>query len=351
MTRHVDRLRLLVVGLLIFLVCGAAYSLGEGTLGGIKLDSPPSALLRSSTYGNPDGVIASGGVFNTLRILGPDEVGQGGLPHWAYAIRMEGVGAGQVIWAYNRTPAAIGFLLTGEGADAHVSSIVASLWKNLTASAIVETKKGIRLGDTFTRVLLKYGFPKTLSVLSAPVVERPAAGPGALPAVAGFAGAPGFVSGPTAMGTAAPALRGFGRTRQATQAAMGPSGPVVPTYAGAAPGGVGQLPPATPLAPQYQAASGQFAGAIMGQSFSLSRHMVIGYPDQGVEFALYDMRVVRIQVFPVAIGQPTTTYASGATTTPTTMPAAAPVAAGPSIGSAPGAGGAPAMNMRFGRRR
>jgi hypothetical protein len=297
-----------------FLACGAAYSLGEGTLGGVRLDSPPSALLRTSTYGNPDGVIASGGVFNTLKVLGPEEVGQGGLPHWAYAIRMDGLDASQVIWAYNRPPAAIGFLISGEGADAHVNGIVASLWKKLTTSSIVQTKKGIRLGDSFTKVLLKYGFPQTLAVMSAPIVQQRTTGLGALPAVAGMAGAPSLVSGYAAPGTAAPA--------------MVPSAGPGAGLGVAAPGGYGRLPPATPAVGQSQEASGQFSGVIMGQSLSLSRHMVIGYPEQGLEFALYDMQVVRIQVFAVSLGAPGPSYAAGTTTAPAASavrPTSAPV--------------------------
>lgn len=324
MTRHVDGLRLLAVGALMLLACRAAYSLGEGTLGGVRLDSPPSALLRTSTYGNPDGVIASGGVFNTLKVLGPEEVGQGGLPHWAYAIRMDGLDASQVIWAYNRPPAAIGFLITGEGADAHVNGIVASLWKKLTTSSIVETKKGIRLGDSFTKVLLKYGFPQTLAVMSAPIVQQRTTGLGALPAVAGMAGAPRLMSGATALGTAGPAML----------PSAGPSA----RYGGAAPGGYGRLPPATPVVGQSQEASGQFSGVIMGQSLALSRHMVIGYPEQGLEFALYDMQVVRIQVFPVSLGAPQPSYAAGATTAPAAQAVratSAPVAPTSTAGTAP----------------
>lgn len=349
MIRRNDGVTILLAGLLTVAFCAAAYSLGEGGLGGIRLDSPPSALLRMPAYGNPGGIVTSGGVFNSLKMIGMEDLGPGGLPHWAYAVHMEGMSPGQVLWAYNRGYAAIGFLISGEGADARITAVVASLWNSprhgqIVGSNIVQTKKGIQLGDLFNKVLLKYGFPRTLTVLNAPVTQPQAApGPGALPAALGgrggagpstFAGAP---SGMSALGFRLGARGSSAGTAGGTAAGAG--------YSALAAAGAGRLPPASPLVPRYQEASGQFSGVLMGQQIAMSRHMLVGYPEEGLEFALYDMKVVRIYVYPVAVGAPPAGAGAGATavsTTPTpTGTTYAPAAMMPTAGG---------LSMRFGRR-
>jgi hypothetical protein len=330
--------------------CAAAYALGEGGLGGIRLDSPPSALLRSPAYGNPGGIVTSGGVFNSFKTLGLEDVGPGGLPHWAYAVHMEGMAPSQVLWGYNRGYAAIGFLISGEGADARITAVVASLWNSprppqIVGSNIVQTKKGIQLGDAFMRVVLKYGFPRTLTVLTAPVTQPAAAlGPGALPAALGrpgvagagtFAGAAGGISG---LG-----FRLGGRESSARRSGGSAAGAGYSAFAAA---GAGRLPPASPLVPRYQEGSGQFSGVLMGQQIAMSRHMLVGYPEEGLEFALYDMKVVRIYVYPVAVGAPPAGAGAGAAAvSATSIRAATTYAPGP---TAPTGGG---VSLRLGGRR
>lgn len=349
MIRRTDGLTILLAGLLMVVFCAAAYALGEGSLGGIRLDSPPSALLRSPAYGNPGGIVTSGGVFNSLRMIGMEDLGPGGLPHWAYAVRVEGMAPGQVLWAYKKGYAAIGFLISGEGADARITAVVASLWNSprppqIVGSNIVQTKKGIQMGDAFMRVVLKYGFPRTLTVLTAPVTQpAAAAGPGALPAALGRPG----VAGAGAFAGASGAMSGLGFSFGGRDSSAGRSGGSAAGagYSAFAAAGAGRLPPASPLVPRYQEGSGQFSGVLMGQQIAMSRHMLVGYPEEGLEFALYDMKVIRIYVYPVAVGAPPAGAAAGAMAVSTTRtPTAATYAPAATM---PTGGG---VSLRWGQR-
>ena len=281
----------LLLAALIMPAAAQKFTLGESQLAGIRLQERPTVLLRAPSYGPPDAVIASGGVFNTRMLI---QTEGGGPPPWAQAVWVDGLTQGQVVWIYNRQPVAVAFVITGEGDEAEITDVIVSLWEKMTASSWAETKKGIRLGDTFMKVMLKYGFPETLSVFQGGATAAPAAGgPGALPAAAG-----------SPMLSMAGGASRFGfRSRNRRDEEDFGSAPTVTPVAPAPGSRAGPLPPAAPVAgPTFVERDGHFSGVVMGQQINLSKHMVMGYPQQGIDFYLYDMRVVRIHVYTVSAG-------------------------------------------------
>lgn len=298
------------------------FTLGENQLAGVRLSESPKTLLRLRSYGAPDAVIASGGVFNTRKL---SLAGAGGPPHWAQAVWVDGLGANQVVWMYDRYPVAVAFVITGEGDEAEITDIVVSVWKKMEASSWAVTKKGIRIGDTFLKVVQKYGFPETLVVFQGASTGAPAAGgPGPLPA------ATAATTAATAAGEGSRSLfrRARFRSRRFEDEEESAPAPVVGVAAPAPGTRAGPLPPAAPTAAAVQEGGGHFSGVAMGQQFNLSRHMVLGYPQQGIDFYLYDMRVMRIHVYGVSAGVAPTAPAVPAVASYSTAPTPAAVVPG-----------------------
>jgi hypothetical protein len=105
----------------------------------------------------------------TSEYSGPGQVLTGStsglnLPLAADVVRVARLGRLQVEWIYglgrrdkDLPEVSLGVVITGQGPDAVVSDIIAA---SLTgASALAVTGKGIRLGDPFSSVLGRYGFP------------------------------------------------------------------------------------------------------------------------------------------------------------------------------------------------
>jgi hypothetical protein len=266
----------------LLVVSAAASAFAEGALAGMRVGDPPRRLLDSPIYGPPDAILSSSGILNPtkpLPVTGVGAPGANGLPAWAFAVRFQGLAANQVEWIYNRDPVAIGFVLTGEGLDAQVTNIAVAYWRQLKSSNLATTAKDIRLGDSFAKVLLRYGFPRSLVVLTiSPVAGAPAAPSG-----------PGQGLGPlppvSAMG---PTFAGDRRFAEDEEPGVTPSGARPP--AGVAPLQPGMIQPGAPV--EY---GGQLQVSLAGVQRTFSRHLEIGYT--GIDFTIYDMKVVRIHAY------------------------------------------------------
>jgi hypothetical protein len=278
---------LVFAGLVLLMAATGAFC--EVRLAGIIIGDPPRRLMDSPVYGPPDAILSASGVLNPLKplpLMGIGAAMSGGLPAWAFAVRFQGLAPNQAEWIYNRDPVAIGFVITGEGLDAQVTSIAVSCWRKETQSRVASTAKGIRLGDTFAKVLLRYGFPRSLVVVSVSPVGGmtgmlPGRGPGALPS-------------PSA--PAAPGAREEYMAReiplQALPYGVGPpSAPYTPTP------GAGPMPLTPGSIPMGEAVEydGQLQVTLGGVQRVFSRHMEIGYP--GIDFTIHDMKVIRIHAY------------------------------------------------------
>jgi len=178
---------------------GPAFA--ETRLAGIGIGQSPRALMESAAYGSPAAMITEPLTFNPMSPPSPPVAGYAILPPWAKAVAPAALGKGQVEWIYQRGrkgEIALGFIFQGRGPDAQVSDIIVSTWDRASDRAPqVRTENGVTLGDSFSTVLLRYGYPaqvQTLRVapptpaaptpgLALPAGGRPAAGPMALPSV------------------------------------------------------------------------------------------------------------------------------------------------------------------------
>jgi len=152
-------------------------------LAGIRVGSTPAEV--SERYGSPLGILArrSDGSVDyigsgplapltaaaTLRVdrtpttyRGGGQVLTGstanlGLPPAADIVRVARLGRSQVEWVYLLGDLSLGVVITGHGPDAVVSDIIAASLKRKDARVV--TEKGIRLGDPFSAVIGRYGFP------------------------------------------------------------------------------------------------------------------------------------------------------------------------------------------------
>jgi len=302
--------RIRIVALVMVLVAGAiafaspAWCL-EMKLAGASLGDTPEEILASPNYGPPDGVYAPGNIFNSVKAQ------PGELPPWALAVRMEQISPGQVEWVYNRDPASVGIVLTGEGINAHVTDIIVSLWRTFDASSrMAQTSKGARIGSTFSDVLERYGWPNRLQIIAeagqTQATPRPALGG---PATATGAGPRTFRPGGLRIAMGGRRTGGGGGLAPSSP---GPAGPAPGGFAfgglgggGRRLSGLGPLPSvglgaAVPALPGASAAAGgpitSFT-ADVGQtpSVTFTKSCVASYPS--VDFLIYRMKVFRIHVY------------------------------------------------------
>jgi hypothetical protein len=286
------------------MVCASSAFCLELKLSGASLGDTPEELLASASFGPPDGVFTPGNVFNSTKAQ------PGELPVWAMAVRMEQIAPGQVQWVYNRDPAAVGIVLSGQGINAHVTDIVVSLWRTFEASRVAgsSTSKGARIGSTFADVLERYGWPNRLQIIAeapqTPTTPTLAAAgstmatgirPGAFrPGGIRFslggrrAGAGGRTPQTPALGAAATGAAGlgaFGFGRKTT--GPGPLPGVGPTLAAPLLSGV----------PRVSTGPVTSTTADVGQtpSVTFTKSCILSYPS--VDFLVYRMKVFRIHVY------------------------------------------------------
>jgi hypothetical protein len=298
----------------LMILMAPAFAL-ELELANARIGDTPEEILASPYFGTPDGVFTPGNAFNSTKAM----LGQ--VPPWAMAVQMDQIGAGQVEWVYNREPASIGIVMTGEGINAHVTDIVVSMWKTFGGSDMGQTSKGILLGSEFADMLERYGWPNRLQVIAEAGVTqtqqaRTATGgaraAGALPLAGGVR-----LGGrrPTSAGTAAPrpggGAFGAGPAQLGTSLAPRPAGGAgaglrislggrraIPTSAGPGPlPNVGGAAPATPMLRAAPAGPPNSLEAAVGQTagMTFTRSCIASYPS--VDFVVYRMRVFRIHVY------------------------------------------------------
>jgi len=300
----------------LMLLIAPAYSL-EMKLAGAVLGDTPEEILTSAIFGTPDGIFTPGNTFNSTKAA------TGETPPWAVAVQMEQISADQVEWVYNRDPASVGLVITGAGINAHVTDVVASMWRNFDGSSVAETSKGIVLGTSFSDMLERYGWPNRLQIIAEAGVtqtqQRPVAGAagGARPlgAFGGLSG--GFSLGgrrPTGAtrSTAAPrpGMGTFGAGPRQTGTSLAPrpaSGGLRLNLGGggfgAARRGPGPLPSVGTVGPAVPALRAGPTGppnsleAAVGQTpgVTFTRSCIASYPS--VDFVVYRMKVFRIHIY------------------------------------------------------
>jgi len=317
-----------------FLSARPAAALEEGLLG-IRIGASYRDVVKR--LGNPDGILFSAGgnlMFQTLSPAAPGGLPQFGMqaagaqvPVWVLPLRTAFLNANQSQWVYDRRTKsgfAVGVVLSGEGADAVVTDVVASGFpENLkNKPQTVRTQRDVVLLSSFADVLRKYGYPPMAEVYIPSAAAAGAAGARAAGGLRG-GGAAGGLRGPGAGGGlrgpgAGGGLRGPGaggglRGPGAGGGLRGPgaggglpgSGRAGGLRGGGAAGGLrapaagaGRLPPlgagsaqqAGGPAPNPLSATAVVDNVVVG----FSRDCILTY--EGIAFTLHDMRVTRIHV-------------------------------------------------------
>ena len=236
----------------------------ESRLAGAAIGDTPEELLASGRLGTPDGVFSPGNVFNPTRGM------PGGTPPWALAVMMEQLASDQVQWVYNRDPVAVGFLIAGQGINAHVTDISVSMWRNFYPSKLAKTAKGTELGAGFAEVLGRYGWPNRIQVIGESGQTQ-----AATPQLSGGPGGPG--------GGAGRAIVGGRPWTGGTFTGIQPLpnvGPGVPVPAAVAP-----------------ARAVNTAVAPVGETSAITftKSCIMSYPS--VDFVIYRMKVFRIHIY------------------------------------------------------
>jgi len=298
-----------------------AAALEEGLLG-IRIGASYRDVVKR--LGNPDGILFSAGgnlMFQTLAPVAPGGLPQFGaqaaaaaVPVWVLPVRTAFLNANQSQWVYDlrqKNGFAVGVVLSGEGADAVVTDVVASGFpQNLKSKPqTVRTQRGVVLLSSFSDVLQKYGYPPMAEVYTPSAASGGAAGRagGAAGAQAGGGlRGPGAGGGLRGGGAAGPQMGGGLRGPGAGGGLRGggAAGPQMggglrrPGAGGGPRAGGGGLPPlgagsarqAGGPAPNPLSATAVVNNAAVG----FSRDCILTY--EGIAFTLHDMRVTRIHV-------------------------------------------------------
>ncbi len=97
-----------------------------------------------------------------------------GVPNWALPVYID-TQAGEMMWLYQRGPVTLGFLLDMDG---YVQAIAVAADKcNYARSANWQPHKYIKLGDQYSRVLQRYGWPDETNTYTASGLGGGAAAP------------------------------------------------------------------------------------------------------------------------------------------------------------------------------
>ena len=96
------------------------------------------------------------------------------VPNWALPVYIE-THAGEMMWIYQRGPVTLGFLLDMDG---YVQAIAVAADKcNYVRTANWQPHKYIKLGDHYSRVLQRYGWPDETNTYTASGIGGGAAAP------------------------------------------------------------------------------------------------------------------------------------------------------------------------------
>jgi hypothetical protein len=218
-------------------------------------------------YGPPAGIIFGPNLtLNTTAGLGLFGMGAPApqrQPTWARAIWPSSLTAQQQMWIYQlKGEVAAGFIINGLGPNATITDIVAASFK---ANKSVETERGLALGDSFTQVLVNYGYPPLLQP---------------------FAGQAGAVrAAASARALQAEGAPSFGRAGQPMQRDASQD------WRNRGAGGRGAL---APLSPTAGAQGSSTVVVVNQQPVTFTKNCVILY--DGIALTLYDFKVVRIHI-------------------------------------------------------
>jgi hypothetical protein len=306
----------------VFLLLGIAFALVspawalqlESGLLGIQIDATPRDLTK--TYGAPKGIIVPGPgglalntvrpgmeqLFSELGNVAGSPTSQVGPPAWATPIWPASLNANQQMWVYVLQGGTLaGFIIKGSGLDATITDIIAASFK---PNAKVVTERKVHLGDSYSRVLLNYGYPPLLQPFSGGTTE--AAMP-IIPSAAPLsaAGLPTFnnVIGGRRAGLTGPAGmtgrggRGRGRMRSADDMEQGGdtgAGRSARTLGQRGTIGRGQGPMPTLGAAPAPVYPGEAVLLVNQRPVTFTRNCVILY--DGLAFTIYNFKVVRIHV-------------------------------------------------------
>nr|NIM05139.1 hypothetical protein [Armatimonadota bacterium]NIO74919.1 hypothetical protein [Armatimonadota bacterium]NIO96620.1 hypothetical protein [Armatimonadota bacterium] len=256
---------------------------------GVPIGATPQELMH--IYGPAMGIVTAGKdgrpALNTLRsaeeeirakLLLPVKEGSIAPPGWAKPVLPGKLASDQQMWLYRlKGGLTAGFILKGTGDDALVTDIIAF---SLEPDVSVQTERGIKLGDSFSQVVISYDYPSVLQpylsggkgeVSAAPAAAGRTLGGGGSPSFRRTGGAMRQPSGRGARG------RGGGAARVRGAGARGGG------RAGAAGGAATQ---------RTQGQATQVS--VLDKPISFSKHCVIIY--DGLVFTLFDFKVVRIHV-------------------------------------------------------
>jgi len=102
------------------------------------------------------------------------EVQAAAVPNWALPVYIE-THAGEIMWMYQRGPITLGFLLDLDG---YVQDIAVAADKcNYARTANWQPHKYVKLGDHYSRVLQRYGWPDKTNTYTATGLGGGAAAP------------------------------------------------------------------------------------------------------------------------------------------------------------------------------
>jgi len=195
------------------------------------------------------------------------------VPNWALPVYIS-TQPGEIMWIYQRGPITLGFLLDLDG---YVQDIAVAADKcNYARTANWQPHKYVKLGDHYSRVLQRYGWPDETNTYTASGVSGGAGGGAMAAMMGGGMGMVGGAGGALAAGRIPPGLGGAPTAGQ--------------MIGGGAIGGAAASPSGTAAAPSV---------TFSGTTKTFSRDCVLRYTENGnnIDFTLHDFRVVRIHIW------------------------------------------------------
>ncbi len=218
-----------------------------------------------------------------------DQVGPGDQPQvrdrlGALPVAIDNMESDETMWMYCRGPVVIGFVLDRDG---YISNITIAAEKcDYARTALWRPHQYIQLGDSFKRVLYRYGVPDSYETFDGRVAGEASPGTGIIQVtVTTGGGAAGAAGGGPGMGPGGGAMGGPGGPGGPGMGAispMGGQGLIGP------PGGMGMAGPG----------AGMGGAGAAGTTMVYSRDCILRYEeDNNITFTLHNMKVTRIHIW------------------------------------------------------
>jgi len=97
-------------------------------------------------------------------------------PDWALPVAIDNMQADETMWIYQKGPVVIGFVLDRDGYITNIT--IAGEKCDYARTALWRPHKYIQLGDSFKRVLYRYGIPDTIQTFDGSVAGTASPGTG-----------------------------------------------------------------------------------------------------------------------------------------------------------------------------